>query len=296
MRILGGAAQTSAVSVPTASTVDEGTVSVGDQPIHYLTAGDADPTLVLLHGGIIDAAAVSWGDHVDPLADEATVLAPDLPGYGGSPVPAGPLSVPRHVNYVEGFLDALDVDDAVVAGISMGGGIAIGLGLQAPDRVEHVVAVDSYGLGRELASGSLTWVLARIQVTNHISVALLARSRAYTEWSLRTLVHDADSIDDTFVDRVMAEARRPDAGRAFRKFRAGEVTRTGYRTVYTDRLTDLTVPLRLVHGRQDPVFPVEWSQRAHERVADSTLFVLDDCGHLPPIESDRTGELIAEVL
>lgn len=282
--------------VTTASSVDEGTVSVGKQPIHYLTAGDADPTLVLLHGGIIDAAAVSWGDHIEPLAGAATVLAPDLPGYGDSPVPEGPLPVSRHVDYVEGFLDALDVEEAVLAGISMGGGVALGLALRAPERVDHVVALDAYGLGRELASGSLTWVLAKIQVTNHVSVALLRRSRTYAEWSLGTLVRDEDSIDDTFVDRVMAAARRPDAGAAYRKFRAAEVTRAGYRTDYTDRLADLAVPLRLVHGRQDPVFPVEWSQRAHELVPESTLFVLEGCGHLPPIESDRTRELIADVL
>jgi len=56
-------------------------VTVDGDSIHYLEAGDrTDPTIVLLHGGIIDAAHVSWGAVIEPLAADCHVVAPVLRG------------------------------------------------------------------------------------------------------------------------------------------------------------------------------------------------------------------------
>lgn len=288
---------TKATGAGVAGDVDvaESTADVDGQPVHYLTAGDGERTLVLLHGGIIDAAAVSWGDCLGSLAADARVIAPDLPGYGASPAPPGPLSVPDHVDAVAGLLAELDVDGAVVAGLSMGGGVAVGLGLRIPERVSGVVAIDAFGLGAPLASGRLTWLLAKLQVTNRVSVALMRRSRRFTRAAVDALAHDG--VSEAAIDRVIAEVRRPDAGAAFRKFRAGEVTWDGYRTDYTARLDELTTPVRFVHGRRDEVVPVECSERAAELAPDSDLSVLPECGHLPPLERpERTAELVTGAL
>ena len=269
--------------------------SVEGTGLHYLTAGEGRP-LVLLHGGIIDAADISWRDLIGPLAAEAEVHALDLPGYGHSEMPDGRLTLGRHVQLVGGFLDELDLDDPVVAGLSMGGGIAVGLGLEYPERVAAVVPVDAFGLGRDLPNGLLTWLLAKIQVTNNVSVALIARSRRFTEASLASLVHDPDCISDALVDRVMAEARQPHAGAAFRKFRAAEVTRHGYRTDYSDRVRELSVPAHFVHGSEDDMFPAEWARRAADR-AGADVTILDDCGHLATVEKpDAIRAVVAEML
>ena len=98
--------------IPDAAT--ERTVTANGQQVHYLTAGEGDPTLLLLHGGTIDAAHITWGEHIGPLAEYATVVAPDLPGYGASPLPDGEWSVPHHVDTVAAMLDELNADDAVL--------------------------------------------------------------------------------------------------------------------------------------------------------------------------------------
>jgi len=135
-------------------------------------------------------------------------------------------------------------------------------------------------------------LLAKLQVTNHVSVALMRRSRRFTEAAVDALAYDA--VSEAAIDRVMAEVRRPNAGAAFRKFRAEEVTRDGYRTDYTPRLDELTVPVRFVHGRHDEVIPVECSERAAELAPNADLFVFSECGHLPPLERpERTAELVA---
>jgi pimeloyl-ACP methyl ester carboxylesterase len=271
-------------------------VTVDGDRIHYLAAGDGPP-VVLLHGGIIDAADVTWPPVADRLAPDHTVVVPDLLGYGESDLPEGPLSMQRHVDAVGGFLDELGLDDPLLAGISMGGGVAVGTALAYPDRVGGIVPIDAFALGSELASGLLTWILAKVQVTNHLSVALTARSRRFARASLASLAHDSATISERTVDRVMAEARRPKAGKAFRKFRASEVTRRGYRTDYSDRVADLDVPAHFVHGADDDLLPPSWSRRAAARTPDADLTILDDCGHLATLEQpDAIRDIVAEMV
>jgi pimeloyl-ACP methyl ester carboxylesterase len=278
------------------SAVSSQTVTAAGQTIRYLTAGSGRP-LVLLHGGIIDAAHISWGGLIEPLAADAEVYALDMLGYGASDLPDGPLSMSRHVETVAAVIDELGLDEPVVAGISMGGGVAVGLGLSSPERVSALVPIDAFALGSELPNGLLTWLLAKIQVTNEIAVALTARSRRFAEASLGSLAYDADSISALAVDRVMAEARQPNAGKAFRKFRASEVTPRGYRTNYSDDLPALDVPIHFVHGANDDLLPPEWSRRAAERAPNAELTILNECGHLTTLEHpEAVRQLVVDVL
>ena len=84
--------------------------------MHYLAAGDpADPTVVLLHGGVIDCASLSWGGVVDRLAENRRVIAPDLVGYGESDRPDVSYSTAWHVDVVESFLDLVGTSQNVVS-------------------------------------------------------------------------------------------------------------------------------------------------------------------------------------
>lgn len=279
------------------TAIADETVTVDGNRLHYLTGGTGETPLVLLHGGIIDAAHISWGELLGPLAGKTRVYALDMLGYGRSDLPPGPLTMERHVETVASFLDTVGIDNPVIAGTSMGGGTAIGLALSHPERVSQVVALDAFALGRELSSGLLTWLLAKVQVTNHLSVALMRRSRGFVETSLGSLAYDADTISEATIDRVFEEVKRPNAGAAFRKFRASEVTRQGYRTDYSDRLSELSVPVRYIHGAEDGLFPPRWSERAAERTPDSDLYMLAECGHLAPLEKpDAVFDHICDVL
>ena len=285
-------------TTPAEMGAEEVTTVVDGRRLHYLTAGDpGDPPLVLLHGGIIDAAHISWGELIGPLSEGARVIAPDLPGYGKSALPEGPFGVPDHVDAVASLLADLDLADPVVAGISMGGGVAVGLGLEAPERVGRLVAVAPFALGGGLPNGALSWLLAKVQVTNHVSVALMRRSRGFLAASVENLCYEGNPVNAAAMARIAAEVERPDAGAAFRRLRAAEVTRGGYRTDYSPRLGDMSVPVRLVHGQADEVIPADVSERAHERALNSELFTLEECGHLVTLERpDRTYELVSEVL
>ncbi|WP_415378587.1 alpha/beta fold hydrolase [Halosimplex sp. TS25] len=265
------------------------TAAVEGHRLHYLQAGDPDaPPLVLVHGGIIDAAHVSWGAVIEPLAREYRVVAPDLLGYGRSAKPDVTYSLSLHVGVLDSFVEAVGLESAAIAGISMGGGAALGLALRSPSAVDRLVLIDSYGLGRELANGRLTALLAKTEVFNKAAIALMRRSRGFTAASLGNIVYDTDALSEDAIDAVWEEAKRPGVGEAFRSFRAAEVTNDGYRTDFSERLDRMEVPTLLLHGEHDEVFPHRWSERATARIPDSEYHLLAECAHWAPRERPGT--------
>ncbi|WP_277542658.1 alpha/beta fold hydrolase [Haloarcula laminariae] len=262
----------------------ERTVTVDGSRIRYRVVGDGAP-VVLLHGGRIDGARVSWPPVIERLAPDYRVLAPDLLGYGESDLPPGPYSIPRHAGVVADVLDELALGPVTLVGLSLGGGVAMQVALDRPDLVERLVPIDPFGLGRELPNGQLSYAFARVQLCNKLAIAAFRRSRRLTRASLGGIVHDLDSLSPAAVDAVYREVQRPTAGAAFRRFRDSEVTREGYRTTFTDRFDEFSMPTRFLHGAHDDLFPVGWARRAASELPDADLTVLDDCAHWAPREN-----------
>ena len=122
-------------------------VQVGAGSIHYVEAGSGEP-LVLIHGGGPGASGVSnYSRNVTALAARYRLIIPDLPGYGRSG--KAPIEGPRYAAYaaaIAGLLDGLGIARAHVVGNSLGGGTAIKLALEAPDRVGKLVLMGPAGL------------------------------------------------------------------------------------------------------------------------------------------------------
>src|SRR3954469_707108 len=108
-------------------------VPVGKLKLSTLTMGEG-PDLLLLHG--LGGAKSSLFDTATALSRRYRVLAIDLPGFGGSSKPANaPYGAPYAARAVVGAMDALGIGRAHLVGNSMGGRVAIEVGLREPDRV-----------------------------------------------------------------------------------------------------------------------------------------------------------------
>ncbi len=249
----------------------------------FRRAGTEGPAVVLCHGAGVDDADVSYGDTVPALADDHRVYALDWPGYGDSGDVADH-STDRYARLLRGFLDDRDLEAPVVVGLSMGGAAALATALETPERVGGLVLAASYGLGSRVPAGSLWYVLAHTPGANALGWTTIGSSEAATRSYLSTIVGDVGDLPGEFVAAVRERAGRPGAGDAFASFQRNEVRADGsVRTDLSNRLGELSVPTRLLHGRTDPVFPVEWSRRARDRIPEATLRELD-CGHWLPRE------------
>ena len=116
-------------------------VPVGRLRISALTMGEG-PDVLLLHG--LGATKSSFFDTAAALSKRYTVHALDLPGFGGSSKPAtAPYGASYAARAVIGVMDALGIDRAHLVGNSMGGRVAIEVGLERPDRVGGIALLSS---------------------------------------------------------------------------------------------------------------------------------------------------------
>ena len=112
-------------------------VTVNGVDLAYEEAGRGHP-LVLLHAGIVDRRM--WADVMPVLAHDFRVIAPDLRGYGDTPLPDGPFI---YAADVAALLDALGIDSSYLLGVSIGGHVAIDLAIAYPQMVDKLVVVAS---------------------------------------------------------------------------------------------------------------------------------------------------------
>ena len=108
--------------------------------LHFNEAGRGVP-LVLLHAFPLSSEAF-WPQLERP-PEGVRLIAPDLPGFGQSPGRAGPLTMESMADDVLALMDTLELPNAFIGGVSMGGYVALALTRQDPGRVRGLVLVDT---------------------------------------------------------------------------------------------------------------------------------------------------------
>jgi pimeloyl-ACP methyl ester carboxylesterase len=236
-------------------------VQAGPYRLHYLEAGSG-PSLLLVHG-LASNAAQDWGRLIAPLGRRFHVFAPDLPGFGESERPAGAdYSIPMQVEAVRSFMDAVGLDKARVAGISMGGWIACRLAGSHPERVERLVVVDAAGMRPEGPP---------------IPAEVLLPQDVEGVRRLAAAVRHTAPVPPSFVARDILERRRREewiVRRALLSMAAGRDWLNG-------TLGRADMPVLVVWGKQDRLIPVDYAAPLAAEFPRAELKVLDGCGHVP---------------
>src|SRR4051794_2369516 len=129
----------------TEATFEE--ITLHGHRVTYRRAGWG-PVILLLHG--VAGSSETWAPVIESLAERYTIVAPDLIGHGESAKPRGDYSLGAFASGIRDLLQAIGHERATVVGHSLGGGIAMQLAYQFPERCERLVLVSSGGLGREV--------------------------------------------------------------------------------------------------------------------------------------------------
>ena len=122
---------------------DEETAAGADAETDPHAAGPGPHELVLLHGQ--PGSPADWQQVAARLPARLHAVAPDRPGYGSSPLPAGGFAA--NARAVLDDLDSRGIKRAVLVGHSYGGGVALSAASMAPSRVEAVILLASVGPG-----------------------------------------------------------------------------------------------------------------------------------------------------
>ncbi len=263
-----------------------GQVSVEGRTIRYATEGTGPP-LVLLHGPPFDHRL--WAPVIPYLAGRFRVVAPDLPGFGGSQPGERAGAPDQLVRAVAGFVTAARLVPCAVAGASLGGGVAVGLAARYPERVSALVGVGALGL--EWWPATLQARAARL--ARHVPGLLRAAMRlapdAQARWFLRGALADERLIDDALVAQV-AETLRSRRGRESLR---DVLRRLDEWSALRRQLGAIRARTLLVWGERDEVYGLPAAERLRHAIPGAQLVTLAGAGHLLPIE--RPVEL-AEVM
>ncbi|HMN60394.1 MAG TPA: alpha/beta hydrolase [Anaerolinea sp.] len=265
--------------------------------VRYYEAGEQGFPVILLHGGGTDSALLSWRLAIPALAKSHRVLAPDWPGYGESEIFRSAYSFEQMRAWLESLMDQWGLDQADLVGISMGGGGALSIALERPDRVRRLVLVDSYGLADRVAYHRMSYWFVKIPWLVNWSWALIRRSRRLARWSLAAIFGDARNISDELADEVFQAIQSTDGQRAFGEFQRAEMLPDRLRTCYMDRLEEIHSPTLVIHGERDTLVPLSAAREAARRIPGARLEVIPKAGHWPMREyPDQFNRLVDEFL
>ncbi|MFC3573573.1 alpha/beta fold hydrolase [Streptomyces yaanensis] len=239
--------------------------------------------LVLVHGHPFDRTM--WTPQLAEFARTRRVIAPDLRGYGASPVVPGVTPLSAFADDIAALLDDLGVDRFVLAGLSMGGQIAMECWAGFPGRIAGLVLADTFAAA-ETEEGRR----ARYAMADRL---LREGMRGYADEVLHRMVAPyADAEVAAHVHRMMTATFPEGAAAALR----GRAERPDYR----DLLTRVTVPALVVVGEDDTYTPVADAEALHAALPDAVLNVVAGAAHLPNLErpeefNKALGEFLARV-
>jgi pimeloyl-ACP methyl ester carboxylesterase len=258
-------------------------VTVEGRPIYYATEGRGAP-LLLLHSPPFDHQL--WVPAIPYLAGHFRVVAPDLPGYGRSPL-EGDQSPDALIRMVAGLMTGLHMVPGFVAGASFGGAIALGLATRHPERVRGLVAISALGVERWPATLQARLARATRGLPGALALGIRLAPRAQARWFLHGALGDRRAADGVLVDQVAATLRSRTGRRALiRALRQLDEWR-----FVTRQLGGIRARTLLVWGERDMLYGLPVAERMRHAIHGAQLVTLAGAGHLLPIE--RPEELAA---
>jgi 4,5:9,10-diseco-3-hydroxy-5,9,17-trioxoandrosta-1(10),2-diene-4-oate hydrolase len=244
-------------------------VTVDRLQIHLLEIGRG-PAVLLVHGG--QAWAYTWRHQFKALANAGyRVIAPDLPGSGYSSLSGHEASIEGLSTFLEGLLNALEVERTALIANSAGGLPVLDFAIRHPERVTALVLASTCGVPHQ---EPLLWRLLRWPLLGE-AMGLLV-----TPWmvraNLRQMVYDETLITDDIVSAYHKPLRRPGAWRANLKLERN------WRPAWVEaNLEQITAPTLVVWGRDDPWHPLSMAYEFGQRIGSAQVEILPHCGHLP---------------
>ncbi|GAA1462875.1 alpha/beta hydrolase [Nocardiopsis exhalans] len=255
--------------------------------VRVLHSGPAGaPPLLLVHGGSNDNATISWYRLFEEFGADHHVIAPDLPGFGGTEG-IDPLGGPvAQADFLSRLLAGLGVERAVVVGVSMGGDVAMNLALHHPELVRGLVLIAPGGLvervGNRFTHKAAWW---STRMPDGILFPVVALANRFVGLALRAVVHDVSTMPPEVVAEFRQEALRPGAARGYMRYNQATLGPHGMRNNLLPVVGRITAPALFFHGERDPMVPLEGSRRAVRVMPNARLVTVADCGHWAQLEA-----------
>jgi pimeloyl-ACP methyl ester carboxylesterase len=233
--------------------------------------------VVLLHG--LGSSAEDWLLQAPVLQDRHRVIAVDLPGFGKSPRLPGWPSIADYARSVAETMTEASMSAAHVIGLSLGGSVALQLGLDSPGRVLSLTLVNAFANLRLRPAAAL-------RTSVRLAFVLLGRMERVGEWV----------AEELFPEPQQEELRRYAAGRLAHT-RRGSYIQAGQalaRFNVRRRLGEIRCPTLVVAGEGDTTIPLAAKEDLARAIAGARLARFPGSGHATPIDEAQAFNQVVE--
>lgn len=255
-------------------------IKIGAVNIRYWKAGNNEKYLILLHGA--GNSVEIWSFNIQELAKHYCVYAFDMVGTGLSDKPNVSYSVDYQAEFLEKFMDKLNIKCASLIGNSMGGSIALKFTLSSPKRVNKLVLISSFGLGKEI--DFFDRLLAVFpEIINFVPISIRGSQLV---WS--SCVYDFQSLPQEWIEFSYQLFNLPNTRKALISLLKTNLTFWGVRSEVFEpivaQLNHIVAPTLIFWGKQDQIIPVDHAYSAKAKIANAELYIFEQCGHLAQVE------------
>ena len=238
---------------------------VGDQLVHYRASVNHSqenlPPIILVHG--LGVSSRYMMPTAKRLAPHRTVYAPDLPGVGRSSKPAHALNLTELSDALAGWMEAVEIDRAVLLANSIGCQVVVDLALRRPELVERLILV-SPTVDCEARTALQSFMRLLLDVPHErLSLAFIA----LVDYFRAGLGRMALTFSYALQDRI------------------------------EERLPFVRQPVLVVRGRLDPFVPERWAKEVNRLLPVSQLVVIQSAGHAVNHNSpEQLAQVVLEFL
>ena len=235
----------------------EETCNLAGVSMHYYCSGRRGTPIILIHG--LGSSSEIWAALMQLLKKECLVYAPDLPGFGRTPLAPEGTKIQTHVLYLKRFLDVLGYPRVTLVGNSLGGWIATRFAVEYPERVERLYLLNSAGLRRQNMHSP--YVEDRVEAMN----------------SIKQMLGYPLPVPGFVLDALIRNAQSP----AYAGFIRDYDPREELDTV----LADVVAPTTIIWGEDDNLLPLICAYDFHHGISNSELVLLPRAGHMPQLQN-----------
>ncbi|MBI4124308.1 MAG: alpha/beta hydrolase [Deltaproteobacteria bacterium] len=250
----------------------------------YLQEGSGKD-LVLISG--LSANHQRWMPILDDLKQQYRVTLFDNRGTGETESSAGPYSVAMLSNDVIALMDALSIKAASVAGHSMGGFIVLQLCLAHPDRINKAV----------ICASTAKLEYPQMMHINTMSkyMAMQIDPKLFFETVFPWLFAEPFLRDQKRVAQAMDEMLNNPHPQSIEAFKAQSAACESFDL--RDKISQIQKETLIIAGREDLLTRLHCSEFMHQKIPDSKLEILENCGHMFQLEHPKKlAKLILDFL
>jgi 3-oxoadipate enol-lactonase len=245
---------------------------VNNTAVSYIDEGPAEGRVVIfIHGFPLNKSM--WEKQIEALQDEFRVIAYDIRGHGDSEAGNAHFSMDLFVNDLIGFMQSLNIEKAVLCGLSMGGYIALNAAINFPEHFDALILSDTSCTADSPKSRN-----KRIEAIESIRLNGLEN---FADESIKNLFASGS------VDAKGAEIA------AAREMIVNTSSQSVYNSMHAlavrketcSRLSEIKIPVLILVGDEDKITPPIAAMVMHQNIRGSAFSIIEKAGHLSNMEN-----------